>query len=243
MKGYFFLGLAIGIGMLGCSTPQAKRQTLAAPEIVRPDKVLQVGFLVMDGVYNTELTAPMDIFHHTIFHDSLGMEVFTIAKDSGLIRTFEGLQFLADYSYRRDDYPKIDVLVVPSAEHHLDTDLEDEEMLAFVRKTAQQASYVLSLCDGAFVLAEAGLLDKSVSTTFPSDIPAYKKRFPQLEVLSDLLFVHDGKYLTSAGGAKSFEPAMYLVEHLYGQKAAQGVGRGMVIDWDLTQVPHQIIKP
>ncbi|MEM6345266.1 MAG: DJ-1/PfpI family protein [Bacteroidota bacterium] len=238
MRNYPIFCLALSIGLLSCTTPQAKQEMA---EFVRPDKVLQVGFLVMEGVYNTELTAPMDIFHHTIFHDSLGMEVFTIAKDSGMIQTFEGLQFMPDYSYRTQEYPKIDVLVVPSAEHHLNTDLEDLEMLEFVRKTAKDAAYVLSLCDGAFVLAEAGLLDGSVSTTFPSDIPAYKERFPQLEVLSDLLFVHDGKFITSAGGAKSFEPAMYLVEHLYGSKTVAGVGRGMVIDWDLSKVPHRII--
>lgn len=231
-----FLALA-AIFWMACG--QEKAETTA----LHPKKVLQVGFLVMDGVYNTELTAPMDIFHHTVYHDSLGMKVFTIAKDSGLITTFEGMRFLADYSYQSDDYPPIDVLVVPSAEHHLDTDLEDEVMLDFVRQTAQNAQYVVSLCDGAFVLAEAGLLDGLASTTFPGDIETYKKRYPQLQVYSDLLFVHDGKFITSSGGAKSFEPAIYLVERLYGEAAAEGVGRGMVIDWDLNHVPHMVIQP
>lgn len=235
MKSIFaFLTLAT---LLSLACDSSTKQSISH----HPGKVLQVGFLVMDGVYNTELTAPMDIFHHTVFHDSLGMQVFTIAKDSGLVRTFEGMQFLPDYSYATDDYPEIDVLVVPSAEHHLDSDLADLAMLEFVRKTAAKAAYVVSLCDGAFVLAEAGLLDQVSSTTFPGDIETYKKRYPQLKVFSDLLFVHDGKFITSAGGAKSFEPAMYLVERLYGQQAAEGVGRGMVIDWDLSQVPHKVI--
>ncbi|MFK7923156.1 MAG: DJ-1/PfpI family protein [Bacteroidia bacterium] len=220
---------------LGCDSNIIEETNL------HPDRVLQVGFLVMDGVYNTELTAPMDIFHHTVYHDSLGMKVFTIAKDSGLITTFEGMRFLPDHSYQSGDYPPIDVLVVPSAEHHLDTDLEDGVMLDFVRKTAEKAQYVLSLCDGAFVLAEAGLLDNVASTTFPGDLETYKQRYPQLEVYGDLFFVHDGKYITSSGGAKSFEPALYLVERLYGEKAAEGVGQGMVIGWDLSHVPHMVI--
>lgn len=228
-----------GLLLMACQEPKPAPY---AP-LPRPSKVLNVAFLVMDGVYNTELTAPMDIFQHTIFHDSLGMEVFTIAKDTGMVETFEGIRFWPDYGYLRNRYPRIDVLVVPSAEHHLDTDLEDQDMLAFVRETATSADYVLSLCDGAFVLAEAGLLDGSVSTTFPGDIGAYRKRFPQLDVRENLLFVHDGKYITSAGGAKSFEPAMYLVERLYGAKAVAGVARGMVIDWDVHQIPHLVVKP
>lgn len=202
------------------------------------DSLLQVAFLIMEGVYNTELTAPMDIFHHTVFHSDSGMQVFTIAKSRAPVRTFEGLHILPDYSYSSSQIPRIDILVVPSAEHHLDTDLEDLEMLNFVQKTADQAQYVLSLCDGAFVLAQAGLLDSVESTTFPGDIGAYRARFPSLSVHEEVLFVHDGRFITSAGGAKSFEPALYLAELLYGKVAADGIATGMVIDWDLSQVPH-----
>lgn len=201
-----------------------------------------VGILIMDGVYNTELTAPMDIFHHTVFHHDLGMKVFTIADSKAPIRTFEGLNILADYNYLTDSLPPIHVLVVPSAEHHLDTDLENETLIQFVREAGKNANYVMSLCDGAFVLAKAGLLDDSASTTFPGDIDAYKKMFPHLIVHKDVLFVHDGKFITSAGGAKSFEPALYLSELLYGKKAADGIAKGMVIDWNLDEVPKVIVK-
>jgi len=206
--------------------------------------LLNVGILVMDGVYNTELTAPYDIFQHTIFRDSIqAMNVFTIAQERRTIRTFEGLQFYPDYGF--DDGiadPAIDILVVPSAEHHLDTDLENEKLIAFVSQTAEKARFVTSHCDGAFVLAKAGLLDNVASTTFPSDRQAMRDMFPGLDVRDDVLFVHDGKYITSAGGAKSFEAALYLCEHLYGKKVADELAEGLVIDWDLAQVPHFIGK-
>ena len=78
-------------------------------------------------------------------------------------------------------------------------------MIHFVREVAKDAQFVTSHCDGAFVLAKAGLLDTVASTTFPSDIGKYREMFPQLRVHENVLFVHDGKYITSAGGAKSFE--------------------------------------
>ena len=204
-----------------------------------PEEVWNVAFLIMDGVYNTELTAPMDVFQHTVFHTQLGMKVFTIAESLNPITSFEGLVIQPDYSYT-DSFPKIDVLVVPSAEHHLDSDLEDTSMIAFVKETGAQAHYVMSLCDGAFVLAKAGLLDEVASTTFPSDVPAYRKMFPQLTVHEEVLFVHDGKYITGAGGAKSFEPALYLCERLYGKRVADGIGRGLVINWELGAIPAVI---
>ncbi len=199
-------------------------------------------FLIMDGVYNTELTAPYDIFQHTIFRDSIkAMNTFLVANTSGPVTTFEGIRLLPDYNYLTDEIPPIDILVVPSAEHHLDSDLDDEAMIGFVKKTAEQAMFVTSHCDGAFVLAKAGLLDKVASTTFPGDVEKYKKMFPHLDVRDSVLFVHDGKFITSAGGAKSFEAALYLTETLYGKEVAQRLAGGLVIDWDLGQVQRVIV--
>jgi transcriptional regulator GlxA family with amidase domain len=201
-----------------------------------------VAFLIMDGVYNTELTAPYDIFQHTIFREGIkAMNVFTVAKTDEVITSFEGMRILPDFNFTKDSIPKIDILVVPSAEHHLDSDLDDIEMLNFVRKVNKEALYITSHCDGAFVLAKAGLLNNSVSTTFPSDIDIMREMFPSLDIRKDVLFVHDGKYITSAGGAKSFEAALYLCEYLYGTEIARSLADGLVIDWDLSKVPHTVI--
>ena len=201
-----------------------------------------VAFLIMDGTYNTELTAPFDIFQHTVFRDSIKpMNVFTVANTDNAITTFEGMRIIPDFNYVNDSLPKIDILVVPSAEHHLDTDLKDDIMLNFIKKVDKEALFVTSHCDGAFVLAKAGLLNDAVSTTFPSDIDAMREMFPDLDIRKDVLFVHDGKYITSAGGAKSFEAALYLCEYLYGNDIAKSLAGGLVIDWNLDKVKHLVI--
>ena len=202
-----------------------------------------VGFLIMDGVYNTELTAPYDIFQHTQYREGIKqMNVFTVAKTKDVVRSFEGLRMIPDFAYSEDSIPHIDILVVPSAEHHLDSDLEDTQMIDWVRRIGHDATYVTSHCDGAFVLAKAGLLNDQVSTTFPSDIQKMRDMFPKLDIRSDNLFVHDDKYITSAGGAKSFEAALYLCEYLYGKKIAESIAKGLVIDWNLEEVSHLIIE-
>ena len=228
----------------GCQT--AKDTELHETNIslitVSPEKVLNVGFVIVDGVYNTEVIAPYDIFQHTIFHNKFGMKVFTVAPTLSPITTFEGLRLIPDYSFDSDSLPKIDVLVVASAEHSMDTDLENDELISFIKTKGTSAQYVMSLCDGAFVLAKAGLCDDHESTTFPGDIERYKQTYPHLTVHEDLSFVHDGNLITSAGGAKSFDAALYLAELLYGKKAADGLAGGLVIDWNLSNVKHVIVK-
>ncbi len=222
---------------LGCNEPESKKPVTIKP--VAKGQSFNAGFLIIDGVYNSELMAPYDIFQHTIFHTDGGIKVFTISKEKDTVTTFEGLKILPDFGFD-DDYPPIDILIVPSAEHNMDTDLEDTVLIDFVKSTGEKAKYQMSLCDGAFILAKAGLATGKISTTFPSDIDRYETTFPELEVIREVSFVHDGSLLTSAGGAKSYDVALYLVHHLYGEQIAKNVGKGLVIDWDLSD--YQFVR-
>jgi len=232
--------------ILGCNSKKEEQISSEIVERYIPDinpERYNVAFLIMDGTYNTELTAPFDIFQHTIYRENIkAMNVFTVANSLKPVITFEGVRILPDFDYTRDSIPPIDILVVPSAEHHLDTDLNDSTMIEFVQKTDKSAMFMTSHCDGAFVLAKAGLLDGVTSTTFPSDISIYKAMFPKLKVADNVLFVHDGKYITSAGGARSFEAALYLCESLYGKEIAESLAKGLVINWDLNSFSHLILQ-
>nr|WP_282179642.1 DJ-1/PfpI family protein [Maribacter stanieri] len=211
------------------------------PEL-NPDSY-NVAFLIMDGTFNTEFTAPFDIFQHTKFREGIkAMNTFTVANTLEPITTFEGVRILPDFDYTKNDLPQIDILVVPSAEHSMDKDLKDSIMLNFIKETDKNALYMTSHCDGAFLLAKSGILDSVASTTFPSDVENYRKMFPNLNIKDNILFVHDGKYITSAGGAKSFEAALYLCEVLYGKEIAKSLAKGLVIDWELSKVPHLTVQ-
>ncbi len=238
--------LFIALMVSSCQQNTRPPETTILKEKTRPildSANYNVAFLIMNGTYNTEFTAPFDIFQHTKFRKNIkAMNTFSIANTLEPITTFEGVRLLPDFDYTQDGLPAIDILVVPSAEHHMDSDLQDTTLLNFIKKTDKTALYMTSHCDGAFPLAKAGVLDSVVSTTFPSDIEAYRKMFPKLKVKDSVLFVHDGKYITSAGGAKSFEAALYLCELLYGKEIAKSLGKGLVIDWDLQKVPHFIVQ-
>jgi len=243
---YFCLLISSLFLFIACQNPTSNNSSVVTSVHKKPALVegrYNVAFLIMDGVFNTELTAPFDIFQHTIFRENIkAMNVFLVADTYEPVTSFEGIRMIPDFNYLKDSLPHIDILVVPSAEHHLDTDLDNEVLINWVKNIGEKATFVTSHCDGAFVLAKAGLLADRVSTTFPSDIELMKKTFPELDIRSDILFVHDKNIITSAGGAKSFEAALYLAELLYGKEIARSLAGGLVIDWNVDEVPHLIIK-
>lgn len=207
------------------------------------DRPLRAGILVLNGVYNTELAAPFDVLHHTQFHTQPGMQVFTVSPDGKPVTTFEGLKITPDHSFA--NAPQIDILVVPSTRGSMDADLQNQALLNWVRTTGGQARHVLSLCDGSFVLAKAGLLQGIPVTTFPDDYGRFSQMFPNLDLRINVSFVDAGKVITSQGGARSYEAAMHLVDRLYGRQVAEGIGKGLLVPWppDPDTMTARIIEP
>lgn len=206
-------------------------------------QTLRAAFLVLDGVYNTELAAPFDVFHHTRFHTQPGLEVFTVSPTGQPVTTFEGLKITPDRSFANAG--PIDILVIPSTRGSMDADLQNQALIDWVRTTGGQARHVLALCDGVFVLAKAGLLQGIPVTTFPEDYDRFSQMFPNLDLRINVSFVDAGKVITSQGGTRSYEAAMHLVDRLYGRQVAEGIGKGLLVPWppDPDTMTARIVEP
>ncbi len=204
-----------------------------------PAGILTAGFVVLEGVYNSELMAPYDILHHSIFRDSVNyIAPFVVSADGTLLTTFEGIDIIPHHSF--ETAPPIDILVIPSTAQSMDADLADTTFMGWLHHTVQHARFVISVCDGAFPLVATGLADGREVTTFPADRGRLAEMFPKVNVLKDVRLVADGKFITSVGGARSYEPALYLTEILYGADHARQTAKGLVLDWDLALVPHAV---
>ena len=199
---------------------------------------IDTAFVVINGVFNSELIAPLDILQHSIYRkQKTYFRTYIVSPDGKPIKTAEGQTIHADYSFA--NCPKPQVLVIPSTQTSMDKDLEPGPYLKWVRKHVKSAAAVITLCDGAFPLGFTGALDGLNATTYPGDQEAFAKKYPKIKVHRDVWFVHHGKYITSVGGAKSYEPALYLAHLWFGQDYAQSLATGLVIDWDLTKIPHK----
>ncbi len=153
-------------------------------------------------------------------------EVHVVAREKGPVKTTSGLTIEADASFdeaRQNDQP-IDTLIVTGG-HGTMTAIEDEMLLDFVSDAASRSARIVSICTGAMILAEVGLLDGKRATTHWWWCPILKKTYPQVQVEDDAIFIRDGNIWTSAGVTTGMDLALSLVELDWGHDVALQVAR------------------
>jgi putative intracellular protease/amidase len=139
-----------------------------------------------------------------------------------------GLKVTPDYGFA--DTPAVDVLLVPGGDVHAMR--ASEEALSWVRRTADEADYVLSVCNGAFILAEAGLLEGRQATTFYRMLDELQESFPGTEVVRDRRYTDNGKVLTSAGLSSGIDASLHLASRILGEDRARTLALHLEYDWD-----------
>jgi transcriptional regulator GlxA family with amidase domain len=153
--------------------------------------------------------------------------VETVATRAGVVRASSGLGLVAARALRQVR-GELDTLLVaggigtPAA-------MRDEALVAALRRLAPRMRRIGSVCTGAFVLAEAGLLDGRRATTHWEWCDALAARFPRVQVDRDPIFVRDGNVYTSAGVTAGMDLALALVEEDHGRALALEVARQMVL--------------
>jgi len=241
MRTAVFLILA-AVVLSACDTTGQTKQRLPNTLLGAPDaKVRTAVFVVAEGVYNSELMAPYDVLHHTLYRDSLDYIAPFIVNSTGQsFVTFEGIEMEPHFSFA--EAPKADIIVIPSTEGSMKRDLQDTAYMGYLNRSIPEAEWVLSVCDGAFPLAETGALAGRVATTFPGDRAAFAKTYIDVDVRFDKRVVVDGKYITSVGGAMSYEPAFWLVEHLWDSTRVSGNARGLVWPWSKRDTSFLVVE-
>src|SRR5260370_34161098 len=148
---------------------------------------------------------------------------------AGRRRTFRGdsgLTLSAKYRYT-EVRGEIDTLVVVGGTGAIAS--RDRGVASWIRKVARRARRVVSICTGAFLLAEAGLLDGRRATTHWMFTKELAARYPKVEVDPDPIFVRDGNIYTSAGVTAGMDLALALVEEDLGSAMALRVARTLVL--------------
>jgi len=104
-----------------------------------------------------------------------------------------------------------------------------EDLLRALRRAVERGARVLSVCSGAFILGEAGLLDGRRCTTHWRNAEELARRYPSAKVDPDVLYVDDDPVITSAGTAAGIDACLYLVRKEQGSRVANGIARRMVV--------------
>lgn len=148
-----------------------------------------------------------------------------VAADAGPIETSSGLVVMAD-SLRSAGRP--DTVIVAGGKG-VQAASRDARMVRWVRQQAQRARRVASVCTGAFLLAEAGLLDGRRAVTHWARCDEFAARYPNVRVEADPIFIREGSLWTSAGVTAGIDLALKLIEDDHGRDVALSVARRLVV--------------
>jgi transcriptional regulator GlxA family with amidase domain len=187
-------------------------------------KVVIVGF---PGVQALDVVGPHDVFTGASLLTDGGYDVVVASVDGQPITTATGLAFVG--TPLPDPDQEIDTVVVPGGAG-VDAARSNAELVAWIKAVAGTARRIVTVCTGAFLAAEAGLLDGCRVTTHWAFAERLASEFPAVEVDPDPIFVRSSDTVwTAAGVAAGIDLALSLVEDDHGTEIAQTVARWMVL--------------
>lgn len=184
----------------------------------------RVGIALFDGAEELDWAGPWEVLSYwSRYKPEDHIEVFTVARDNSRpIECAKGLRVLADHSW--DSAPEIDVLVVPGGSG-TSVLLGDDEVRAWLRSIHERARLTTSVCTGAFLLADAGLLKGRAATTHWSDFDELLTIDRSIEAKPEARFVDEGDIITAAGISAGIDMALYLIVRLHSEDRAREIKR------------------
>ena len=196
-----------------------------------PNRCRTIEVLAFPSVQLLDVAGPLQVFatcndRHTVAGGVPPYAPRVIARGLASATTSSGLALAVEALPAAE--AEVDTLIVAGGDG-VTAAAQDRELMDWLRVHASRARRVASVCTGAFLLAEAGLLDGLRAATHWSNCAELSQRFPKVRVEADPIFVRDGSVWTSAGVTAGIDLVLALVEEDLGRDAALDVARYLVV--------------
>ncbi|MGO4886183.1 DJ-1/PfpI family protein [Anaerobacillus sp. MEB173] len=146
-------------------------------------------------------------------------KVFTISETGLEMKTHSGIKVQPDYSI--DESPKLDILIIPGGPlRAVQSMAKNQKIIEWIGKH-KSIEYICSVCTGAYILGETGLLNGKKATTHHLALKLLQDKYPEIQVLSDRKVVQDGNIISSGGVSSGINMALYIVEQILGESTAE----------------------
>jgi putative intracellular protease/amidase len=188
---------------------------------VAADTRFRVAVLIFPYAEDIDFAAPIEVLGHT------GAQIFTVAATKNPITTVFGLHITPDYDLA--SAPASDLVIVPGG--GVNDTAKSEVVQKWLRDRATTNKYVMSVCNGAFILANAGLLDGLTATTTAGRIDELAEFATKTHVVRRRI-VDNGKIITTAGLSAGIDGALHVIERQWNRERAEDIARGIEYRWD-----------
>ena len=213
-----FVGMGLpALAALGLSSELSEGPVRPSSALRPPERgPIDVAFLISNGATVIDFAGPWEVFQDVMLEDrgrEMPFRLFTVADSRDPVRVTGGMQIVPDYSVA--DAPSPRVVVIPAMRR-------TPAVLEWLRKTSASADLIMSVCTGAFVLAEAGLLAGKKATTHHGFHDRFAAQYPNVTLERGLRFVESAPNLATAGGLTSgMDLALRVVERYFGRDLAR----------------------
>jgi transcriptional regulator GlxA family with amidase domain len=210
--------------------PTRSRRTRPPPRAALPATPRRVLMLAFPGAQVLDVTGPLEVFAMAtaaLGRAEGGYRIELAAARRGPLETSSGLRLFAESAFA-EVRGAVDTLMVAGGEGVREA-LRDRRLVSFLARTAPRARRVGSVCSGAFLLAEAGLLAGRRATSHWASCELLARLHPDVRVEPDRIYVRDGSVYTSAGVTAGMDLALALVEEDLGRDLALAVARRLVM--------------
>jgi transcriptional regulator GlxA family with amidase domain len=177
-----------------------------------------LGVLIFPGFELLDAYGPLELWGNL----KSQVQVVIIAAKPGPIASNQGPKTVAEYGF--DDAPHLDLIVVPGGRGVLPL-VKDTATLEWLRLRAKQAEIVMSVCNGASLLAAAGILDGRPATTNKMFWNTATEPGPKVKWIKKARWVDDGTVVTSSGVSAGIDMSLAVISRLYGKEVAERLSR------------------
>ena len=221
--------LLIVVILLGvaCAQQGSSASDKAAKLVPPATGKINVAFILTEGSVVIDFAGPWETFQDVMvpmrgpkMDDQHVFHLYTVSDNKNPIHASSGMQIIPDYTF--EDAPQPMIVVIPAQMG------DSPKMLEWIRKTSARGNVVMSVCNGAFNLAETGLLDGHPATSYHTSYQTFQHRFPKVQVERGRRWVQSTPTIFTAGGLSSgIDLALHIVELYYGRDIAQDTARTM----------------
>lgn len=181
----------------------------------------RVAVLLFDGVQIIDYTGPWEVF------GGAGFEVFSVAKSTEPLETVYGMKVTPQYTL--ENHPEVDIVLVPGGQ--VFATQSDPTVRKWLNDMAGKVDVVMSVCNGAFILAKSGLLEGLEATTTRSLVGGLANAGKGITVVRNVRYVDTGKIITAGGLSAGMDAALHVVSRYAGDASAQALAQGLEYDW------------